>query len=326
MLSFTKGKPVAIAVDKAGKVVFTIHVTDDEEEPDIKVDTPLELIDDADLTKIRSEMRLGRIELKMLKKGLQCKQHTSSLNLSPKIERALEILEELSLEKLKKEVDFAGDSDIDRVIPLIGARPTPYDRSICLIGPSEAGKTYMVKEICRFDIRRRPVVVFSRIDDDESLRELTTLKSAKDGKSRLVKIPLHSEDQLLSLPTNSDLNGCICLFDDLDSFPKDIGDFLREYRDSILESGRHENISVISTSHVLNNHNKTKVLLNEAELVVLFPAANKRHSASFLKERLGLEKREVDHLIAKAMASGRYLAMRVSAPNMLIHSGGVILL
>lgn len=325
MLSFTRGKPIAIVLDKDDKIIFTIHVTQDQKEPDIKVDNVLELIDDADISNLRGAMKLGRIEIKMLKQALGSADR-SKINLSEKIKRAIQILEEIATDKLKKEIDFTKDPDISRVLPLIGARDVAFDRSICLIAPSEGGKTFLAKEICKFDVRKRPVIVFSKIDDDESLRELTKLRTPADKKSRLIKIPLHSEDQLLDLPNNEDLKGSICLFDDIDSFPADIAQFLREYRDSILESGRHQNITVISTSHILNNFTKTKTMLNECEWVCLFPASNKRHAFSFLKDRFGLEKHEATFFINKAMQSGRYLCMKLSAPNLLLHSKGVILI
>ncbi len=328
MLSFTRGKKIAIALDKDDKIVFTIHITQDQEEPDIKVDNILELIDDADVSNLRGSMKLGRIEVKILQKALNSTSaaDTDKLNVSEKIKSAIEILKEIGNDKLKKEIDFSKDSDIVRVLPLIGARDVPYDRSICLVAPSEGGKTFLAKEICKFDQRKRPVIVFSKIEDDESLRELATLRTPADKKTRLVKIPLHTENQLLDLPTNSDMKECICLFDDIDSFPADIAQFLREYRDSMLESGRHDNITVISTSHILNNYIKTKTMLNECEWVCLFPASNKRHAFSFLKDRFGLEKQEANFLINKAMQSGRYLCLRLSAPNLLLHTKGVILM
>ena len=325
MLSFTRGRAIAIALDKDDKIVFTIHITPDQAEPDIRVDNILELVDDADISNLRGGMKLGRIEVKILKQALNT-ENRDKLNMSEKIKRAIEILEQLGQDKLKKEIDFSKDPQISRVLPLIGARDVAFDRSICLVAPSEGGKTFLAKEICKFDQRKRPVIVFSKIDDDESLRELSCLRTPADKKSRLVKIPLHSEDQLLDLPMNTDLQSTICLFDDIDSFPIDIAQFLREYRDSMLESGRHNNITVISTSHILNNFMKTKTMLNECEWVCLFPASNKRHAFSFLKDRFGLDKAEANFFINKAMQAGRYMCMKLSAPNLLLHSKGVILI
>lgn len=326
MLSFTRGRAIAIALDKNGNKVFTIHITPEKDDPDINVDNVIELIDDVDISTLRSSMKLGRIELMMLKQALRVNEdNKKKIKLSEKLKRGMEILQKIATDKLKKEVDFSKSPDIVRVIPLIGAKDVPYDRSIALIAPSESGKTFLVKEIIKYDIRRRPCVVFSKIDDDESLRELSTLRSAVDKKCRMIKIPIHTEDQLLDLPTNSDLKETIVVFDDIDSFPKDIADFLREYRDSILESGRHDNITVISTSHILHNYMKTRTMLNEAELICLFPSSNKHHSFMFLKNRFGLGKDEATFLIDKAMKAGRMMCMKLSAPNLVIHNKGVIL-
>ena len=327
MLSFTRGKPIALALDKNNETVFTIHVTPEEDEPDINVDSVHDLIDKADVEKLRQSMRIGRIELKLLQQALRVSgDQRDKLNLTEKLRSALAILEENATDKLKKEIDFTTDKEIDRIIPLIGAREVCFDRSVVLIGPSESGKTYLAKEICKFDRRKRPVVVFSKIEDDESLRELEQLRTPKDKKSRLIKIPLHTEDQLLSLPTNSDLNSTICIFDDLDSFPTDIANYMREYRNSILESGRHNNITVISTSHILNNYEKTKTVLNEAELVCLFPAANKRHAFQFLKDKMGLDRKEANFMISKSMKAGRMLCIKLSAPNLIIYTKGILLI
>lgn len=327
MLSFTRGRPIALALDKNDNKVFTIHVTPELDEPDINVDNILELIDDADIDHLRNSMKIGNIELKMIKKALLANEkQRGKLNLSEKLKHGLSILEEHARGKLKTEVDFNKSDEVARIIPLIGARDVPYDRSIALVGPSESGKTWLAKEICKFDQRKRPVVVFSKIDDDASLRELKDMRTPVDKKCRIIYIPLHTEDQLLSLPTNEDLKETICLFDDLDSFPSDIAKYMREYRDSILESGRHCNITTMSTSHIMNNHSKTKVILNECELVCLFPAANKRHAFKFLIDRFGMSKIDAQLLIRKAMLSGRMLCLKLSCPNMVIHNKGVILI
>ena len=83
------------------------------------------------------------------------------------------------------------------------------------------------------------------------------------------------------------------LFDDIDSFPPSIAQFLNIYRDQILESGRHHNLTVLSTSHQLYNWAKTRVILNEAETVCMFPHSNKRNSMLFLRDRSGLGKQEI---------------------------------
>ena len=70
MLSFNRGVPIAIALNKDGEIQYTIHVTPDKKDPDLSVDNLLDLIDEVDLRELRSKMKLGRIEIKMLKQAL----------------------------------------------------------------------------------------------------------------------------------------------------------------------------------------------------------------------------------------------------------------
>lgn len=339
MLSFNNGRKVAIALDKAGKELFTIHVTEEKELPDIQVDDTLSLIDDIDIDQLKRSLRMGKIEENVLKRLLKerknkkngidmsgGKMDLSKINVSDKIKRALRVLEDKANEKLKTELDFEGDKSVHSVVPLIGVGKENFDRSIFLCAPSGAGKTWMVKLIIEQDKKKRPVVLFSKIPDDDSLKSLEGLKTPKDGKERLIKIPLLCEDDLMDLPVEDDLRDTICVFDDIDAFHSDISQYIREYRDSLLEAGRHKNITCICTSHLLNNYTKTKIMLNEAELVILFPNSNRRHASTFLSNRLGLDKQERDFYINKAQKAGRYLAMKMSAPNMLIHNKGLLII
>lgn len=353
MLSFDNGKKVAVALDKAEKPVFYIRITEEKELPDIQCDDSLALISEEDIKQIKQAMRLGTIEISVIKRllksrgkkivdktgktksGLAFKEgkiDMDNLKVSDKVKRALSILEDKCLMKLKGEIDFTDDPNIHSVIPIIGDNNEDFDRSIFLCAASGAGKSWLAKLIIENDLKKRPVILFSKIPDDKSLESLE--KEKIDGPrgekvDRLIKVPLLSEEDLLDLPAVSDLaeskNGVICMFDDIDAFHSDIAQYIREYRDSILETGRHSRISTISCSHLLNNYNKTKIMLNEAELVVLFPNSNRRHSDLFLANRLGVPKSERNFMIDKAMRAGRFLAMRMSAPNMIIHNQGVVL-
>lgn len=324
MLSFTRGRKIAIALDSDDKTVFTIHITKEEKEPDVSVDDISELIDDSDIDQLRKGFKLGRLEVKLLKKALTDEKVKAGL--SEKLKAALAVLQENAQDKLKREINFADDDRIKKVLPLIGARDTPYDRSIAFIGPSESGKTYLAKQIIKHDIRKRPVIVFSKIDDDASLRELKSLRCANDKRSRLIQIPLHCENDLMNLPMNTELEECLVLFDDVDSFPEEQAQFLREYRNSILESGRHHNITCLSTSHVLLNRQKTKVMLNECELLCLFPGANKQSAFKFLQSRFGLRIDDANNIIAKCIRNGRTMTLRQSCPNLIIHDQGVMMI
>lgn len=329
MLSFDSGIPIAHCLDKRGNKILTIHITPEKEKPDIEVDNIDELIDSADFDFIRQSMKLTNTEVKLLQKVLSTGKEDI---LSERLKLALNSLRKNATAGLKKKLKFTKSDEIDRVVPLIGGKGVAFDRSIFLTGPSGSGKSFLAKEIMKHDEKSRPIIVFSKITDDDSLKELKKLKISKstfpdqrDGGSRMIKINLQTEDDLLNLPSNHELKNCVCLFDDIDAFPREIADFLNAYRDSILECGRHHNITVLSTSHQLYNWAKTRVILNESELVCLFPHANKRSSMTFLRDRMGLGLREVDRIVNEAMDCGRCLICKMSAPNLIMHEKGIIL-
>lgn len=317
MLSFENGKPIAIAIDINGNIIHTIRVTRTKPLPDIEADNPLELIDRIDIEQTGRAMKFGRMEQMVL---LDAVNQGNRERLSEPLQRGYDILVDKANEKLKSEITF-NEGTVHAVIPLIGQHPEPFDRSILLIGPSGAGKSYLAKQILMHDVRKRDVYLFSKIRDDPSLIELTM----QGEKSRLKQVPLFEEKDFTKLPVEADLVGAIVFFDDIDAFSGDRAEFLRNYRDSLLEAGRHKNITVISTSHILMNYNKSRVTLNESEWVLLFPPSNRRSADLFLKDRLGFDKSFRDHLIERSNLSGRYLGAKLSAPNAVLHQLGIIL-
>lgn len=327
MLSMHRGLPIAKVLDKKGGELHTIFITEEEEKPDIEVDNPEELIDDEDISKLRSLMKIGNIELKLLRKALLSSKDDveSKFRLNEKMKTALKILLELAQTKLKTEINFEKDKEVGGVIPFIGGDAN-FDRSIFICGASGAGKSFLAKQICKLDAKKRPIILFSKVENDPSLIELEKLKTPKDGKSRLIKIRVENEMDLFNLPTEEELKDCICLFDDIDSLPDPLAEFVQGYRDILLTTGRHKNITVISTSHQLFNWSKTRTLLNEAELIGLFPNSNKRASIAFLKDRLGIPTADRMPIINKCMIAGRFMCVKVSAPNTIIHNKGVMML
>ena len=67
-ISFTRGTPIALALDKNNEQIFKIHVRAEngDEPPDIKVDNILELVQDEDIKKLKFSMKMGKIEEKLL--------------------------------------------------------------------------------------------------------------------------------------------------------------------------------------------------------------------------------------------------------------------
>lgn len=347
MLSLSRGEPIAHGLDKNGKKVLTINITPEQSEPDIMADHIESTVNDHDIQKVARILRLLIIETKQLRKFIN-DVRTKSLNknglseeekqkifnnLTDRIQLAVTELRKIAKNNLKTHILFDQHDEVKRVVPLIGGQQKPFDRSLFICGPSGSGKTFLAKDIMKNDLRNRPIVIFSKIDDDESLKELKKLRLTSQpfgdekGKERVIKIRLKTDDDLLNLPSNEELKNTICFFDDVDSFPSDYASFLSEYRSSLLECGRHHNITILSTSHFLYNYCRTRTLLNECECISLFPHSNKRDARRFLSDRMGLNNQtETPRILQEAMESGRSLTCRLSAPNCIIHEKGVILL
>ena len=333
MLSFDRGIPIAHCLDKKGNKIGQLCITQDQKHPDILVEDAGDLIDDEDFIQIIKSMKLSLLDVKMIKKVLVSKKQEDLNKLTDRLKLALQSLKDIASNKLRTKILFDQNNVIDKLVPIIGSDKVKFDRSYFLTGPSGAGKTTVACNIIKNDIKSRCIVVFSKIDDDTSLNPLKKLKITKsvfrdqrDGGLRMMKIRLQTEEDLIDLPSNEELKNCVLFFDDISSFPKDIADFLSEYRSSILESGRHHNITVLSTSHMLYNWAQTRSLLNEAEWVCMFPHSNKRSSMLFLRDRMGLGKKQINSILKEVMEHGRGLLCKLSSPNMILHERGLQIL
>jgi len=346
MLSFTSGIPIAQVIDKNDKIKHIIRVRDDnDEKPDIITDNIFDTLSPEDIEKVSKTMKLSRIEKQVLKRAIN---NNLSHRLNSKLKESYDTLIDILNEKLKKELEFEKDL---RVLPVLGHKDQPFDRHIFVAGASNSGKSFFTGDLLKFDKRKRPILLFSKVQDDIAFKHLQDKKEKEKGgiidadiakniekdskkkkkkKKRLTQFIIEDEKSLLELPPKEELvedenNGLIMVFDDIDTFPGEITDFLRAYQNDVLETGRHNKISVISTSHRLRDYSRTKTNLNEAEFVVLFPSTNQMLSNKFLKDSLGLLKNERDEIIKKA-SKGRYMIIKNSNPIAVIHTRGIMLL
>lgn len=328
MLSLDSGKAFCSALNKDNKREFLIYTCDEKKSADIEVDNPMEIITIEDIEEIKKSLRLGNIEIKLIKKFLSSNskktketQEKELGKLSVKLQRAIGVLLENVDDKLKRELDIHNEKNL-RFLPMMGHNKK-FDRSFYIVGPSESGKSYFIKDVLKNnDVKDRAIVLFSSVMEDESLDDLKKEKAREDKKEKLLRVPLLAPDDALNLPTAYDLKNTVCVFDDIDSLnPFDFAEYVRNYRDNLLQTGRHNKISVMSTSHQLNNYSKTKQMITQCEFLVLFPASNKAQTRKYLRIDMGLSGKEADKIIKKAIShGGRFLAIKRSAPQVLITS------
>lgn len=116
----------------------------------------------------------------------------------------------------------------------------------------------------------------------------------------------------------------IIVFDDIDTLlNKALVKYIRSFRDDILETGRHYNITIISTSHLIANFLATRTLINEANAIVLFPRGSSFYAVSnFLERYLGFTKEQIRYV---EKLPTRWIYFWKEYPKFAIHEKGAFL-
>lgn len=183
---------------------------------------------------------------------------------------------------LKKDEIFlpAIDKDTEREIVYIS-------------GASGSGKSYVCKryiEQYHKAFPKRNVYVFSSLTDDPTLDKLKYLKRIKIKDDKFLTMDLTAED----------FKDSLVIYDDTDTITnKKIALKLLNLLSDILNCGRHNNVSLLYTSHILCDGHKTKHIISEAHTIVLYPlTASKKHLTYLLETYYGFDKHDIQRLIA----------------------------
>ena len=157
-------------------------------------------------------------------------------------------------------------------------------------GMSGAGKSYYCKQfIDRYHkaYPKRDVFVFSSLDQCATLDKLKFLKRIKLNAAFLQ-----------SYITAENFKDSLVLFDDTDVIlDKRVKAKVNEIMNSILQIGRHHRVTCLVTSHCCTNGKDTKVILNEAHSIVLFPRCSGNKSLTYICDQyLGLDKEQIKML------------------------------
>jgi len=182
-------------------------------------------------------------------------------NISEETEDQLEEAKTFIDNELRTKVYF--DDVSTKLFPL----PQKDSERIYVPAPSGSGKSTFIgmylDEIRKMkNGKGRTIYIFSRVEKDEPL----------DRHKKVVRIPLE-DDYFEKKPLIiEDFKNGILIFDDIDTIlNKKLVKYLRNFRDDVLETGRHYGITTISTSHLIANFLATRTLINEENAIVLFP-------------------------------------------------------
>jgi hypothetical protein len=184
-------------------------------------------------------------------------------------------------------------------------------------GPSGSGKSYFIskwlganRKIFR-NKHKKDIYIFSRIKYDQQL-----------DKFNPIRVDL---DTLIDEPyTGEMLADCIVIFDDIDSIADRLIKLsVYDLQTDLLTCGRHFNITVICTNHLIYNNIETKRVINESTSTVIFPKGGNIYQLKrFLQTYCGFEK----HVIDKIMnLKSRWVCIRKTYPMCIIHEKGAFL-
>ena len=201
------------------------------------------------------------------------KKPNTILSIEPKKENVLTYMKELKVK----------DGQHFQQIPNISV-----ERNILYItGASGSGKSYYTKnfvEQYKKIYPKREVYLFSSLSDDSSIDKIKKLR-------RIKLTPEFLNEDI----TAKDFVDSLVIFDDTDCITdKKVKLKVNGILNSLLETGRHFNASVIYTSHSACNGADTKKILNECHSITIFPHGLGGRSLKYLLEQyLGLDKAQI---------------------------------
>ncbi len=202
--------------------------------------------------------------------------------------------------------------DTLQVLPLVEEVQRLY-----VAGPSGSGKSYFISKWLGLSRKiwkgknKREIYIFSRIINDHQLDKFNPIRPDLE---EMIDDPM----------TGEELQNAIVIFDDIDSIAdRDVKNAIYSLQKDLLVCGRHFNVTVICTSHLISNNIETKYCLNESSGVVIFPRSGQTYQIKrYLKEYQGFEKKMINKVMK---LPSRWVYIHKSYPQTVIYEGGVFM-
>jgi hypothetical protein len=192
------------------------------------------------------------------------------------------------------------------------------ERSILYItGPSGSGKSYYTRNyILEYKkiFPKNNIYIFSSLTEDETLDKIPKIKRIKFTE----KFMMH-EFKII------DFKDSLVIFDDVDA---EINKMKKQkiygLLNIILNTGRHERVSVIFTSHLSCAGNETKLILSEAHSITIFPKNMGNRSLFYLLDGyFGLDRHQINYI---KKINSRWISLIKTYPSVLISEKEAVVL
>ncbi len=171
--------------------------------------------------------------------------------------------------------------------------PSEEIRVLYIAGSSGSGKSYYAAKYIQKYRKLYPkskFFLFSCLKEDPVLDKL---------KPHRITI----SEELVENPIELDevIEGSIVLFDDIDVVSnKEIQKSVNKIKDQILQLGRHKNIKIIITSHLVNGNdrNTTRVIMSEMQSFTFFPKSGSIFQIKYcLKQYFGMSATQITKVL-----------------------------
>lgn len=181
--------------------------------------------------------------------------------------------------------------------------------------PNQSGKTTYIAKFLKwyqFLWKNRRIIVFSSLESDPILDVVDP-----------VRVPL-SLDFINEDLNIEEFNDSVCVFDDVDKIkcPK-LKKALYALIEELLCNGAHMSIDVIVTQHLMSNYRETRCIINETNVVTVFPQANRGNVINFLINNIGLTRKQAMEIID---LGSRWVTIFRRYPMVVLYDAGVYLL
>jgi hypothetical protein len=191
--------------------------------------------------------------------------------------------------------------------------PDPKKREVWYIaGASGSGKSYVAKGLGEYYQKLFPdrkVYLVSKLTEDSGTLD----------KMRPKPLRINIQTFIDDFPDLEEFKNCMIIFDDYDTFTGQAEKVVHKLIDDLATMGRHTNTTMLCLSHYLTNYKKTRLLLNEATHIVVYPMATSFHALNYLlKTHVGMCKDDIRDLRKRGrwtMIYKHYPQYLVSAHN-----------
>ena len=185
----------------------------------------------------------------------------------------------------------------------------PKKRQVWYVaGQSGSGKSYFARGIAEHYKKLFPdreIYLISKLEYDD------TLDKMKIGKPKRLSIQSLVDDY----PSIDEFKDCLLIFDDWDTLEKNEFKAVHKLIEDLAIQGRHTRTSMLILSHYLTNYSKTRLILGEAQYLVLYPLATSQKALKYVCEHYGgLDKEDMAGLKKR----GRWILIHKNYPSYVI--------